>query len=529
MIPARVPTKPAVDRVGLGLIAASLLAAVCWMVFRIFVGLDFTDEMQYYGEIESLVRTGKFFQNDLFIQQIGYFFLWPFFKLHAAIFPGQDYLILCGRLLLLGGYVGAGGFFWHVTGRPGGYSLIARLSGLAGHFAWIPFQLFAPSYNTLAYLEIVIVVSLWLGREPAGGGQSLSLLAAGLAVLTFTYPPAGVILSGLFVLLLARREGRRSAVRLLLLVGLSHAVVGAGFVALHGRDFLTDLQTAVHFARLYSGGVIVLMFRNQKAGLLLLLVVSSVFFWRMERRALFKYPLGAGVAPGVRYGLLALGAVAGGFLLTCPTVWTSGYASLAGPFLLLMVLAGSLGRPAGPGPAEAPGQTTPTDRMVLALLVAGGILLVARTMDWGTGYFAISVYLMLLLVLAAWARSEDGPLLTELTAVAAELGAVMAGSSGNGLHNFGVGAAGVMPFFLLYAARHLERLGTGLVPAIIRQGLLPFLVVSIVLNGMRHPYREERGLTGFASVRAVPAFAGLYTSPTKIEAIKRFRQLDASG
>ncbi|MFI5338069.1 MAG: hypothetical protein ACHQ5A_14865, partial [Opitutales bacterium] len=47
--------------------------------------------------------------------------------------------------------------------------------------------------------------------------------------------------------------------------------------------------------------------------------------------------------------------------------------------------------------------------------------------------------------------------------------------------------------------------------------------------GMRHPYREERGLTGFASVRAVPAFAGLYTSPTKIEAIKRFRQLDASG
>src|SRR5262245_16940690 len=86
------------------LASAAVALAAAWLVLRVFIRLDFTDEMQYYGQISGLVRTGKFFHDDLFLQQLGYLFLLPFFKLHAVAFPDQSYLILFGRLLLAAAY-----------------------------------------------------------------------------------------------------------------------------------------------------------------------------------------------------------------------------------------------------------------------------------------------------------------------------------------------------------------------------------------------------------------------------------------
>ena len=266
--------------------------------------------------------------------------------------------------------------------------------------------------------------------------------------------------------------------------------------------------------------------RHHTAGLLLLLAASSVFMWRVWRGTPFKYPLGAGVAPVVRYGALALGVIGGGILLTRPTVWTVGYASLAGVALLLMMLAASFGRPAM---TEGADNAAPARLVAVTVVVAGGAVLVGRSMELATGYFATSTYLLLLLGLAASAEAEEGRPLAELAALAAVLGTVYAVSSGTGLHNFGVGAASVIPFLVLYAARRIEGLRTGCMPAIVRHGALPLLVVLLLLNGMRHPYREERGVTGFMLVHGVPAFAGLRTSPDKIEAIDRFNQLFALG
>lgn len=48
---------------------------------RIYFGVDFNDEMQYAGQIQSLLRTGELFRNDLFFQQIVYVYFLPLYKL----------------------------------------------------------------------------------------------------------------------------------------------------------------------------------------------------------------------------------------------------------------------------------------------------------------------------------------------------------------------------------------------------------------------------------------------------------------
>ena len=247
-----IPTRPGPSPVGVWLAWASLSVAVGWLGFRALVGLDFTDEMQYYGEIAALVRTGRFFQDDLFIQQLGYFFLLPAFKVHAWIFPGQDYLVLFGRGVLLAGYGAAGWLYWWASGRRGEYSRAARVVGLAMQLAWIPFQLFAPSYNSLSYLLVGGIGALWFARPAQAGAGSLGPIAAGLAALTLVYPPAGLMLTGLLVVLLARREGRGAAGRLLAWVALGNAVVVAGVAGLHGDGFAADLRASFEFSRAFG-------------------------------------------------------------------------------------------------------------------------------------------------------------------------------------------------------------------------------------------------------------------------------------
>ena len=50
------------------------------LVLRIFIGIDLTDEMQYYLQILGMVETNSLFSNDLYIQQLVYLLFYPFFK-----------------------------------------------------------------------------------------------------------------------------------------------------------------------------------------------------------------------------------------------------------------------------------------------------------------------------------------------------------------------------------------------------------------------------------------------------------------
>jgi hypothetical protein len=57
--------------------------------------------------------------------------------------------------------------------------------------------------------------------------------------------------------------------------------------------------------------------------------------------------------------------------------------------------------------------------------------------------------------------------------------------------------------------------------------LLPLVLLPALLlvHGMRHPYREYRGVTGFVPLAGVPAFRGLRAAPEKARAVAIYRAL----
>lgn len=509
MPPVKVAAPP--DRPATALLLAGVLAAVAWMIFRIFVGVDFTDEMQYYGEIASLTRAGRLFQSDLFIQQLGYVFLVPFFKLHAALFPELDYLLLLGRGLLFAGYVVTAGLIWRALR---GCSLAARLTALGLHFAAIPFQLFAPSYNTMAHLLLSGLAAGWVRRRAAPAPGGVAGLAAGLGALGFVHPPAGVVAAAVFAWLVRRHEGRGAAVRLAgWTLGIFAAVL-AGVRLWHGPTLAADLQLAVQFSRAHGMADAILQ-TAQWPGYAGLLTAGAVFLLAQRARATGRYLLTAGPwFPGV---LLAVTAgVAIGRLLLGGRFWPMAQAFQGVWLMLSLLLAAWLG--------EARQRGHPSGRLIAGLVAAGlagcGVIWLREVLPWNTGFFAMGALVAVWAALAIAGRPEDD--VFELTVLGLASGALFAATSGNGLNNFGVGCAPVLPLLAARLATVLEgarsRRSYALLPLVLLPGLM-------LVHGMRHPYREHRGVSDFTPITGVPAFRGLRAAPEKARMVTMFRAL----
>lgn len=511
---APVKTADHSDRPATMLLLAGMLAAIAWMIFRIFVGVDFTDEMQYYGQIESQTRTGKLFQSDLFIQQVGYVFLVPFFKLHAALFPDLDYLLLTGRALLLAGYVATAGLIWSALR---GSSPAARLAALGLHFAWIPFQLFAPSYNTMAHLLLTGLTAGWARRRTAPKPGGVAGIASVLAVLGLVYPPAGVVVSAVVAWLLWRHEGRGAAARL---AGWTLGIFGgvlAGIRLWHGATFFDDLRAAVQFSRAHSVGNAILQ-STQWPGYAGLLAGGIVFLLAQRARAKGRFLFGAGPwFPGVL--LTAAVGSALGWLFFGGRYSATAQAFQGVWLMLTLLLAVWLG--------EANRRGHSSGGLIVRLVAAGlfgcGVVWLREAMPWITGFFAFGIFFLLLAALAVAARPEDDIFALPLLGLAG--GAIFAATSGNGLNNFGVGCAPVLPLLAARLAGCLEaappRRSHALLPLVLLPGLM-------LVHGMRHPYREHPGVSGFVPAAGVPAFRGLRMAPEKARMVATFRALQAA-
>ena len=491
-------------RIAMLLAGTMALAAVAWLVSRVWLGLDFSDEMQYYGQIASLTRTGRFFEDDLFLQQLGYFFLLPFFKLHAWLFPDLDFLVLFGRLLLLAAYGATGALFWHAATRAGGFSTAPKLAGLAIFFAWVPFQIFAFSYNTTAYLIIVALLSVRLAPDPARGLRQVLTVAVLLTVLTFTHPPAGLGLILVAVLDFAVRQGRRSALLLLgATAGLGLGVLGL-MTGLHGTSFPTDLLDAVKFSSAFNvAGPI--RTPSNLLGLLILITTVLLFVVRWRYGSTLLYALGAATPPALRWTAGALLVTATVFVVyPLFSLWNAQRAMIV-CLWLLMILA-----TARPGP-----EASPKLRHGLgACLLIGLVGLLLYGLRWGTGDYATLVFIGLLAVLAASNGRMDSTTPSWLATTGLVGGAVFAATSSNGLFSFGVGAAAAIPFLALFVARAVGATG----PAVV--ALLAGLVLA---NGVRHPYLEQAITEPFHALKNVPAFRGIHTAAVKVEAIERLQ------
>ena len=524
------PEHPRATRLPAILSGLSLFAAAAWLVSRVWLGLDFTDEMQYYGGIQSLMRTGRFFVDDLALQQLGYFFFWPLFKLHALCFPDQSFLVLFGRLLLLAAYGGTGALFWRAATQAGGFSRSQKLAGLAAFFAWVPFQIFALSYNTTSYLLVVALTAAWITRDPEKFQRYAVTVAGLLTVLTYTYPPVGLTLILVAVGEVAGRRGRRAAVVLLGATALSGLTVAALMFWFQGDGLWSDLQAAIEVSRAYGVGATI-RYPYQFPGWVTVVVAGALFVWRLQRGRPFPHPWGHGTPPVLRWAAMGLLAAGSGALLGYIMNWRTGYFA-AGIFQgLLLLLAASIEPADGAAPALRIDNAPLLRWAQLTVLLTGHLALLAILLFHikpGTGYVALSLFLGLLSLLALDARPGAAQIPTGLAMIGTITGAVVAYTSSNGLHNFGIGAAGVIPFLVLYGARHLDEAGTGRRPAL-TAALLAGIVGLLLLGGVLHPYLEQPIWNRFQPMRGVPAYRGIWTSPVKVEAVERFQTLVPPG
>lgn len=432
---------------------AVLAATIAWLGSRVVLGLDLTDEMQYYGELAGLARHGRFFQDDLFIQQLGYAPLVPLFALHARVFPDQAYLLLFGRLLLLAAYCAVGLQLWR-TARALGSSRGARLAALATFAAWIPFQIFAFGYNSLSYLLIVLLIGLWLRRSASESWHRELPLALAVVMLGLVYPPAGIALAVLAVAAIALRDSRRAALRWFVSASGCALLIVASLLLWQGPRLLADFLVALQFSRAFGVGEVILL-PTHLGGWALLMLSCGMLVWRLRR---------------------------------------------------------------APAPSPA------TERWLARLAGAAVLVLAIISPRTAVGYFATAVFVLLLVLLRL---TRDGAHLRRAIEVAIAglvLGTAFAFTSGNGFHNFGVGAVGVMPWLVLPIADALEASASRFFAAV-----LPVAAAALLLaNGVFHPYREQAVWHPFAPIADVPAFRGLRTSPTKAEAIATLRRFSVA-
>jgi hypothetical protein len=260
------------NRVGALVTAISL----AYLVSKVFLGIDFTDEMQHYGELVSLVSTGKLFQVDLFLQQAMYVFLYPVFRAFYLIQGGWDHLILFGRLFMVAAYAAAA---WLAYRRlASGTSRYPGWAAASIVLTWLPFNILSPYYNAAAALLISLIAYLWTGAARGRGYLMTSVLAA--SMLCVVYPTLGLAVGVLLVMdeVLAKRY--RLATQM---VGLLAVFGGLWGVILWGMtDSLKDIEDALAFSKAFGVGY---AFSHPKHLLnLLAVVLTGLVFIRLGVR-----------------------------------------------------------------------------------------------------------------------------------------------------------------------------------------------------------------------------------------------------
>jgi hypothetical protein len=168
--------------------------AINLQVLRVFHGVDFNDEMQYYGEILALLETGKLFSSDMFLQQAVYVLFYPLLKLQYATF-GTDSLILLGRIDFAAFIVW---IYFRVRGalvEAGVALLAAALAALAVTLAIPLYNIYAISYNnvTLGILALCYAEAFLWQRE--SGRPSAAFWSTAVACLFVAYPPMGIAIA----------------------------------------------------------------------------------------------------------------------------------------------------------------------------------------------------------------------------------------------------------------------------------------------------------------------------------------------
>ena len=239
---------------------------------RIFVGVDLTDEIQYYYQMLGLVESNSFFSNDLYVQQLIYLPFYPVLKLYF-IFMGDAGLIIFGRSLFAGCLLLLYFFSNKVLSRAGISPLVSTMSAFALCFAPAFHGIFAISYNTISQIGWCLVVLIVAFRLPV----SSLLWALIICVTGLAHPLSGVAIAGVCVCVHLLDREVYKLTRILIWVVLVTVSVSAIVVWLSGG------AEALHRSLTFSAGFSVGSSFGQAstlrvAGVVVLLLVCAAFF-----------------------------------------------------------------------------------------------------------------------------------------------------------------------------------------------------------------------------------------------------------
>jgi hypothetical protein len=244
-----------------------LVVAITVQGVRVLHGVDFNDEMQYYGEILALAESRHLFSTDMFLQQTVYVLLYPLIRGYHALF-GTDSMILAGRALFAAFIVW---IFLRVRDRlllAETDEFAAGVAALAVTFAVPIYNIYAISYNTVALGILAVCFAEMFAWRTDRRIRTLAFWLISIVCLVFTYPPLGAAMALVVVARSWLLGDHRSAVALV--ATLIPLVLLAAWALLQFAPFDEYLE-AIAFSRAFSVGETIF-----KSGLPILLSLCVV-------------------------------------------------------------------------------------------------------------------------------------------------------------------------------------------------------------------------------------------------------------
>ncbi len=245
-------------------------AFLCLLTMRSLIGLDFTDEIQYYYQAIGLAETNRFFSNDLYIQQLVYVFVLPFFKAYLFAF-GDTGIILFGRALCVIGLIF---LCWFCCRRLVGLGLEpsnALLAAVALSFAVTHHSIFAVSYNTVAQAMWIVFALLFASPKTVRPWWwAATIVVAGVA-----YPVAGLVMAAILLIYLLVSKQFDPLLRVIGF-GLLFGALGLA-VILSLTDF-EDVMRSLRFSSGFSVGSFWTDREMQRDYLAILLLMLAALF-----------------------------------------------------------------------------------------------------------------------------------------------------------------------------------------------------------------------------------------------------------
>jgi len=238
---------------------SSNLAVLLFIIFgiaNICLNIDFTDEMQYYGQISSFVENNKFFVNDLFFQQLTYLYYYPVLKVFNIFFD-STYLVFFVRLILFLSIC----LMLFIIFKKNNSKLLVPLIVLFISIMLsisVSYQgLFSLSYNTVSQ----IIWILFIFNFYNWGKNSYITAPLYSSSMSIIHPPSAIAIAILCLTRLAIEPNSKSKItKYLIYLGLISLVIGLlllSFTNIH------DIKDSLSFSSSYGVGAVLISNINQ--------------------------------------------------------------------------------------------------------------------------------------------------------------------------------------------------------------------------------------------------------------------------